>query len=192
MLNQSSRRAQTLRNFRWPPFEAKQRNEKHFCCRFTSFTECEITADRDIARGAMIFPGSPSALRNLRAGVSGQQQNRLSRFYNLHHKAKQPASWRKKKLRAIESETKSGVFNSLHTDARLYVGAIRYYVSLHTPAESMLASLFCCCCCSRLVFLSFFCCFIHVYLFSSLLYFYTTYYGNQIGLDHDRMCRKDV
>lgn len=158
----------------------------------TSFMECEITADRDIARGGRWFFQDLHLLWEIIALASAPNNKIVSAAFTICIiKRNSQRAEERKNSAPLKVKPSRAFFNSLHTDARLYVGAIQYYVSLHTPAESMLASLFCCCC-SRLVFLSFFCCFIHVYLFSSLLYFYTTYYGNQIGLDHDRMCRKDV
>lgn len=55
------------------------------------------------------------------------------------------AEEKKKNPRAVESETEKkqlAFFNSLHTDARFHVGAIWYYVSLHTPVESTFYAFF--------------------------------------------------
>lgn len=53
----------------------------------------------------------------------------------------------KKKTRAplkVKPKKKQlAFFNSLHTDARFHVGAIRYYVSLHTPAASTFYAFLC-------------------------------------------------
>lgn len=137
MLNQSSRRAQTLRNFRWPPFETKQRNEKHFWCRFTSFTECEITADRDIARGAMIFPGSSSVWEIIALASAPNNKIVSAAFTICIIKRNSQRAEERKNSAPLKVKPSRAFLNSLHTDARFYVGAIQYYVSLHTP-ESML------------------------------------------------------
>lgn len=107
-------------------------------------------------------------LRNHRAGVSVQQQNCLSRFYNLHHKAKQPASWRKKKLRAIESETKSGVFKL--SPYRRAVLCWSYSVLCKFTHSGEHASLFAAAAQDLFFFLSFLCTyFLHFSIFIPLI-----------------------
>lgn len=85
----------------------------------------------------------------------------------------------------------AGFFNSLHTDARFHVGAILYYVSLHTSAESTFYAFFPPVpkTCFSFVFLRRS---IHVPIYFTSLFLYNLLRCNQIGFDHDHMCRKDV
>lgn len=129
-------------------------------------TSSRHLSDNDFSR---IF----SVLRNQLVGVA--------RTTEISHPAfticitKRYSQRRRKNPRTVESETEKQLafFNSLHTDARFYVEAIRYYVSLHTSAESTFYAFFLFCLAPKtrffLFFLSFFCCSIHVHLF---LYFY--------------------
>lgn len=102
------------------------------------------------------FPGSSLAWEITSLASAPTTEMSQQAFTICIIKRYQPTIEERKKLAPLKVKPKSelaGFFNSLHTDARFHVGAIWYYVSLHTSAESTFYAFFLQR--SRLVFLVF-------------------------------------
>lgn len=197
MLNQTSRCYEVLRNFHWP-FETKKIRTSFSHASNSSFAfilrEMREITDRvkKLQLAPLTFPGSsrPREITSLasvdcRAAVKSSQRSfSICIIKRWRKKEKNSRHWK------WNWKATAWVFLTLSIQTRgfqFHVGAVRYYVSLHTSAASTFHASR-----SRLVF---FLSFAAPFMCSPILYFcffYTTYCDNQIGVDHDRICRKDV